>query len=86
MHWRLLSRLDRRLTDERFDLVHVQTPFLAHYAGGRLARRRGIPVVATYHTLFEEYLFHYVPLVPRGAMRAARAAASPGGSATRSTR
>ena len=70
MHWRLLSRLDRQLADERFDLVHVQTPFLAHYAGSRLARRRGIPVVATYHTLFEEYLFHYVPLVPRGVMRA----------------
>ena len=70
MHWRSLSRLDRRLADERFDLVHVQTPFLAHYAGVRLARRRGVPVVATYHTLFEEYLFHYVPLVPRGVMRA----------------
>ena len=70
MHWRSLSRLDRRLAHERFDLVHVQTPFLAHYAGVRLARRRGIPVVATYHTLFEEYLFHYVPLVPRGVMRA----------------
>ena len=70
MRWRALKRLDLLLADERFDLVHVQTPFLAHYAGVRLARRRGIPVVATYHTLFEEYLFHYVPLVPRGAMRA----------------
>jgi glycosyltransferase involved in cell wall biosynthesis len=37
----------------------------------RVARRRGLPVVATYHTLFEEYLFHYVPLVPRSLMRAA---------------
>jgi glycosyltransferase involved in cell wall biosynthesis len=70
MRWRALGRLERTLTDERFDLVHVQTPFLAHYAGVRLARRRGVPVVATYHTLFEEYLFHYVPLVPRSLMRA----------------
>jgi 1,2-diacylglycerol 3-alpha-glucosyltransferase len=70
MRWGPLRRLDRRLADERFDLVHVQTPFLAHYAGIRLARHRGIPVVATYHTLFEEYLFHYVPLVPRSVMRA----------------
>jgi 1,2-diacylglycerol 3-alpha-glucosyltransferase len=70
MRWGPLRRLDRRLADERFDLVHVQTPFLAHYAGIRFARHRGIPVVATYHTLFEEYLFHYVPLVPRGVMRA----------------
>ena len=70
MRWRALSRLDRLLAEERFDLVHVQTPFLAHYAGIRLARRRAVPVIATYHTLFEEYLFHYVPLVPRGVMRA----------------
>lgn len=48
-----------------WDLVHVQTPFSAHYAGLRLARRSGVPVVATYHTLFEEYLHHYVPLLPR---------------------
>ena len=27
-------------------------------------------MVATYHTLFEEYLSHYVPFVPRQAMRA----------------
>jgi len=53
------------LDGSRFDLVHVQTPFVAHYAGVRCARRRGIPVVATYHTLFEEYLHCYVPLLPR---------------------
>jgi glycosyltransferase involved in cell wall biosynthesis len=50
-------------------LIHVQTPFVAHYAGLRLARRMGLPVVATYHTLFEEYLHHYLPLVPAGALR-----------------
>jgi glycosyltransferase involved in cell wall biosynthesis len=27
------------------------------------------PVVETYHTLFEEYLFHYVPFSPRSLMR-----------------
>lgn len=70
MRWDALRDLDRTLAHERFDLVHVQTPFLAHYAGVRIARRRRTPVVATYHTLFEEYLFHYVPLVPRGLMRA----------------
>ena len=70
MRWDTLRDLDRVLCHERFDLVHVQTPFLAHYAGVRFARRRGVPVVATYHTLFEEYLFHYVPFVPRDLMRA----------------
>ena len=70
MRLRPLRGLERQLASAHFDLVHVQTPFLAHYAGVGLARRRAIPVVATYHTLFEEYLFHYVPVVPRGAMRA----------------
>jgi glycosyltransferase involved in cell wall biosynthesis len=45
--------------------VHIQTPFVAHYAGARFARRAGIPSVATYHTFFEEYLHHYVPVMPR---------------------
>jgi glycosyltransferase involved in cell wall biosynthesis len=48
-----------------FDLVHIQTPFLAHYAGIKLARTLGIPCVETYHTFFEEYLYHYVPLLPK---------------------
>jgi glycosyltransferase involved in cell wall biosynthesis len=59
----------RRLDHGQFDLVHVQTPFLAHYAGVRHARRHGIPVIATCHTLFEEYLHHYVPLLPRALGR-----------------
>ena len=51
------------------DLIHVQTPFLAHYAGLGAARRAGLPVIATYHTLFEEYLQHYAPFVPAGWLR-----------------
>jgi glycosyltransferase involved in cell wall biosynthesis len=50
----------------KVDLVHIQTPFIAHYAGVRFARAHGLPVVATYHTFFEDYLHHYVPLLPRG--------------------
>ncbi len=70
MRWADLRALPRTLAREPFDLVHIQTPFLAHYAGLRLARARGVPAVATYHTLFEEYLHHYVPLAPRLLTRA----------------
>jgi glycosyltransferase involved in cell wall biosynthesis len=69
MRARALRAALARLDQQHFDLVHVQTPFIAHYAGVRYARRRGIPVVATYHTLFEEYLHHYVPLLPRALGR-----------------
>ncbi|MBI5109271.1 MAG: glycosyltransferase [Rhodocyclales bacterium] len=71
MHWGDLAALDRRLASADFDLVHVQTPFAAHYAGMRFARKRGIPCVATYHTHFEEYLFHYIRILPRAVLRLA---------------
>ena len=58
------------LDTQHFDLVHIHTPFVAHYAGVRFAARRAIPVIATYHTFFEEYLHHYVPLLPRVLSRA----------------
>jgi glycosyltransferase involved in cell wall biosynthesis len=32
-----------------------------------LARRRDVPVIATCHTYFEDYLHHYLPLLPRFA-------------------
>jgi len=54
----------------QFDLIHIQTPFVAHYAGVLLSRRLGLPRVETYHTLFEEYLYHYVPFVPKAWMQA----------------
>ncbi|GIX21922.1 MAG: glycosyl transferase family 1 [Gammaproteobacteria bacterium] len=74
MHRRAVQEALARLADEPLDVVHVQTPFLAHYAGCRFARRRGLPVLATYHTLFEEYFHHYVPFLPRVLTRpAARA-------------
>jgi 1,2-diacylglycerol 3-alpha-glucosyltransferase len=69
MSYRATLALAPRLATEGYDLVHIQTPFVAHYAGVKLARRLDIPVVTTYHTLFEEYLHHYVPFLPREWMR-----------------
>jgi len=65
----------RRLTDtlrgRGFDLIHIHTPFIAHYSGLALAKRLGLPVVESYHTFFEQYLHHYVPWVPARWMRGA---------------
>ncbi|MEI7456164.1 MAG: glycosyltransferase [Nitrosomonadales bacterium] len=58
-----------RLQSEHYDLIHVQTPFVAHYLGVTLAKRLNIPCIETYHTFFEEYLHHYIPLVPKRLMR-----------------
>jgi glycosyltransferase involved in cell wall biosynthesis len=64
-----IRRLLPTLRTVDFDVVHIQTPFIAHYAGLEIARELGLPAVETYHTYFEEYLYHYVPFVPRGLMR-----------------
>jgi 1,2-diacylglycerol 3-alpha-glucosyltransferase len=51
------------------ELIHIQTPFVAHYAGLKAARTLGIPLLATYHTLFEEYLQHYAAFLPAGWLK-----------------
>ena len=71
MSWRGLNATLEALAGQRFDVVHIHTPFLAHYAALRVARKFRIPVVATYHTRFEEYLHHYVPVLPRALTRPA---------------
>ncbi len=65
MRWGALVRTLDGLPRDEFDVVHIHTPFIAHYAGSRFARRANIPCVATYHTFFEEYVHHYVPAMPR---------------------
>jgi glycosyltransferase involved in cell wall biosynthesis len=54
----------------RADIVHIQTPFVAHRVGLRAAASLGLKCVETYHTFFEEYLHHYLPLLPRALSRA----------------
>jgi 1,2-diacylglycerol 3-alpha-glucosyltransferase len=70
MRWRALSRTLAGLSGGGFELVHIHTPFIAHYAGVRFARRAKLPCIATYHTFFEEYLHHYLPVLPRRLGRA----------------
>jgi glycosyltransferase involved in cell wall biosynthesis len=69
MAWGALTSVLDALPGSEFDLVHIHTPFIAHYAGVRFARRARLPLIATYHTFFEEYLHHYVPVLPRALSR-----------------
>lgn len=55
--WRLASTA----ADLRLDLVHVHSPFLMGQLGARLARRLGLPLVFTYHTMYHHYA-HYMPV------------------------
>ncbi|MFP8955654.1 glycosyltransferase [Natrialbaceae archaeon A-CW3] len=42
------------------DLVHVHTPFTIGFAGIRFARKRDVPVVASYHTLLDDRASQHV--------------------------
>jgi len=63
----VIDRIEK-LRDEHYDVLHIQTPFVAHYLGIKLSRLLGIPCIETYHTFFEEYLHHYIPFVPKSIM------------------
>ena len=70
--YRLILPYLSRATRERLRdvaLVHAHSPFVSGMLGADFARRRGIPLVYTYHTRIEEYA-HYAPF----AARATRAA------------
>ena len=45
-------------------IVHTHSPFVTGWMGANHARRRGIPLVFTYHTRIEAYA-HYVPFERR---------------------
>jgi 1,2-diacylglycerol 3-alpha-glucosyltransferase len=62
-------RLLPALKKENFDVIHVHTPFVAHYVGLKLGKLLQIPVLETYHTFFEDYLHHYLPWIPKFAAR-----------------
>jgi 1,2-diacylglycerol 3-alpha-glucosyltransferase len=69
MRWGEVFKLHGTLTQSNYDILHIQTPFIAHYVGVSLAKKLGIPRVETYHTYFEEYLYHYVPFLPKSWMK-----------------
>ena len=54
------------LRSEEYDIVHIHTPFVAHYLGLKLSHLLDVPCVETYHTFFEDYLHHYLPFIPKG--------------------
>lgn len=52
--------LTEKIDAFRPDIVHSQHPFLLGMTAVRIARHRGLPLVFTHHTLYEQYT-HYVP-------------------------
>ncbi|RIX52724.1 glycosyltransferase family 1 protein [Paenibacillus nanensis] len=53
------AHIRRAITEFRPDLIHVATPFNLGLCGLRFARKYGIPLIASYHTNFDQYLSFY---------------------------
>jgi glycosyltransferase involved in cell wall biosynthesis len=58
----------RKFRRHEFDLIHSHTPFTIGFVGLRWAESHGLPIVATYHTLYDRYA-HYIPYFPRRYVR-----------------
>jgi 1,2-diacylglycerol 3-alpha-glucosyltransferase len=62
--WRMLRKFRRH----SFDLIHTHTPGAIGFVGLRWAESHEIPLVSTYHTLYDRY-HHYFTLLPRRYVR-----------------
>ena len=59
--WRAKAQLNNIISQIRPDIVHVHHPFLLGPAANAIAKKQHIPVVFTYHTVYEAYS-HYIPM------------------------
>lgn len=58
----------RKFRKHQYDLIHSHTPFTIGFVGLRWAESHGLPIVSTYHTLYDRYA-HYIPLFPKRYLR-----------------
>jgi len=54
-------RLHSTLKKIGLDVIHVHSPFLLGRLGAHYAKKLNIPLVFTFHTLYDQYV-HYVPI------------------------
>lgn len=54
----------REFRRQSFDIIHTHTPFTLGFVGLRWAQSHEIPIVSTYHTLYDKYA-HYIPFFPK---------------------
>ncbi|MFW6001278.1 MAG: glycosyltransferase family 4 protein [Halanaerobium sp.] len=53
------QRVKKVLNEEKIDLVHLVTPFNIGLIGLYFAKQNDIPIIASYHTNFDQYLDYY---------------------------
>jgi glycosyltransferase involved in cell wall biosynthesis len=63
-YYRMLKRFRRH----EFDIVHTHSPFFLGMVGLRWAESSELPIVSTYHTLYDRYA-HYFKILPKRYVR-----------------
>lgn len=56
---KVTRKLVRQMIGYHFDIIHCHTEFTMGRLGRRAAKKTGVPVVHTYHTMYEDYV-HFV--------------------------
>lgn len=58
------KKIDKKIEKLKIDIIHSQHPNLLGSAAMKWARKKKIPLVFTWHTIYDQYT-HYTPLVPK---------------------
>ncbi len=66
--WRPKAQILKLMKEYKPDVVHVHHPFILGVSGMCVAKKLHIPVVFTYHTVYEAYT-HYFPAIPDRVLR-----------------
>ena len=73
---RVALRMKNKLIDELIewhpDLIHSQSEFSTFMIARRISRKLNIPMIHTYHTLYEEYTHYFSPSKKLGKVMVAR--------------
>lgn len=61
MSYEFANRWIEKIKDLHLDIIHTQTEFAIGHVGRRAAKELNIPMVHTYHTIYEDYT-HYLKI------------------------
>lgn len=56
-------QIEKEFRKNHYDVIHVHHPMLIGDTAVYLSRKYGIPLVFTYHTRYEQYLFSYMKMI-----------------------
>jgi 1,2-diacylglycerol 3-alpha-glucosyltransferase len=56
-------KIDKILSGLEIDIIHSQHPNLLGTAAAKWAKKKNVPLIFTWHTLYEQYT-HFVPIIP----------------------